>query len=34
MIAVRHSVALGVSAFLSTVALIVAANPQGLGIVA
>lgn len=32
MIAIRHSVALGVAAFLSTVALIAAAAPQGFGI--
>ena len=32
MISVRHSLALGVSAFLSTVAMIAAAVPQGFGI--
>lgn len=34
MITLRHSLALGIGAFLSTVAMIVAQNPQGLGIVA
>ena len=34
MITMRHSLALGIGAFLSTVAAIVASNPQGLGIIA